>query len=51
MDTGPFYLAFQNANRLGANFYPEDMTREEFEHWVAGLPAKQTRKRRRAFLP
>jgi hypothetical protein len=25
---------------LGANFYPEDMTREEFEHWVAGLPEK-----------
>ncbi|MGI9070849.1 MAG: dipeptidyl-peptidase 3 family protein [Bryobacteraceae bacterium] len=26
---------------LGANFYPEDMTREEFEHWVAGLPEKE----------
>jgi Peptidase family M49 len=25
---------------LGANFYPEDMTRGEFEHWVAGLPEK-----------
>ncbi|MFL6351212.1 MAG: dipeptidyl-peptidase 3 family protein [Bryobacteraceae bacterium] len=25
---------------LGANFYPEDMTRQEFEHWVAGLPGK-----------
>jgi Peptidase family M49 len=25
----------------GANFYPEDMTREEFEHWVAGLPEKE----------
>ena len=23
---------------LGANFYPEDMTREEFEKWVATLP-------------
>ena len=23
---------------LGANFYPENMTREEFEHWTAGLP-------------
>ncbi len=23
---------------LGANFYPEDMTRDEFEHWVADLP-------------
>ena len=26
---------------LGANFYPEDMTREEFEHWAKGLSAKQ----------
>ncbi|MBV9764192.1 MAG: hypothetical protein JOZ48_05040 [Acidobacteriaceae bacterium] len=26
---------------LGANFYPEGMTREEFEHWVSGLPEKQ----------
>ncbi len=26
---------------LGANFYPEDMTRAEFEHWVSQLPAKQ----------
>ncbi len=26
---------------LGANFYPEDMTREEFEHWVSGLPEKE----------
>jgi peptidase M49-like protein len=26
---------------LGANFYPEDMTREEFEHWVARLPEKE----------
>jgi len=24
---------------LGANFYPEDMTREEFEKWVSTLPA------------
>jgi Peptidase family M49 len=23
---------------LGANFYPEDMTKEQFEHWVASLP-------------
>jgi hypothetical protein len=28
---------------LGANFYPEDMTREEFEHWVAGLPEKDAK--------
>jgi Peptidase family M49 len=25
----------------GANFYPEDMTREEFETWVASLPQEQ----------
>jgi hypothetical protein len=24
----------------GANFYPEDMTKEEFEHWVASLSDK-----------
>jgi hypothetical protein len=26
---------------LGANFYPTDMSREEFEQWVATLPAEQ----------
>ncbi len=26
---------------LGANFYPEDMKREEFEAWVKALPAKE----------
>ncbi len=25
----------------GANFYPEDMTRQEFETWVASLPKEQ----------
>jgi hypothetical protein len=25
---------------LGANFYPEDMTKDEFESWVASLPQK-----------
>ena len=25
----------------GANFYPEDMTREEFETWVASLPKEK----------
>jgi Peptidase family M49 len=24
-----------------ANFYPEDMTKEDFEHWVAGLSAEE----------
>jgi hypothetical protein len=26
---------------LGANFYPEDMSREEFEAWATSLPPKQ----------
>ena len=26
---------------LGANFYPEDMSKDEFETWVKGLPADQ----------
>jgi hypothetical protein len=26
---------------LGANFYPEDMTKAEFERWVSALPASQ----------
>lgn len=26
---------------LGANFYPEDMSKAEFEKWVAGLPARE----------
>jgi hypothetical protein len=25
---------------LGANFYPEDMTKQDFESWIAGLPEK-----------
>jgi hypothetical protein len=25
----------------GANFYPEDMTAEDFEHWAAALPKEQ----------
>jgi hypothetical protein len=28
---------------LGANFYPEDMTREEFEQWVKTLPGNERR--------
>ena len=32
---------------LGANFYPEDMTREEFETWAKTLPAAQRRTGRR----
>jgi hypothetical protein len=26
---------------LGANFYPEDMTKQDFEGWVASLPEKE----------
>jgi len=26
---------------LGANFYPEDMSRAEFEHWVSRLPEEE----------
>lgn len=26
---------------LGANFYPEDMTKADFERWIASLPGKQ----------
>jgi hypothetical protein len=29
---------------LGANFYPEDMTRQEFESWAKSLPAAQREK-------
>ncbi len=28
----------------GANYYPEDMTKQEFEQWVAGLSAEESRK-------
>jgi hypothetical protein len=28
----------------GSNFYPEDMTKSEFERWVAGLPAAERAK-------
>jgi hypothetical protein len=28
---------------LGANFYPEDLNKQEFEAWVAGLPQEQRR--------
>ena len=31
-------------NPLGANFYPEDMTREEFEAWAKTLPADSREK-------
>ena len=34
---------------LGANFYPEDMTREQFESWVKGLPEKDQEEARGFF--
>jgi uncharacterized protein YjbJ (UPF0337 family) len=33
----------------GANYYPEDMTKEEFETWVASLPPKEQEKARGFF--
>ena len=36
---------------LGANFYPEDMTREEFEAWVKTLSDGRTRSRPKASSP
>ncbi len=33
----------------GANFYPEDMTKDEFETWVAKLPAAQQEQARGFF--
>jgi hypothetical protein len=33
----------------GANFYPEDMTKQEFETWVKGLPAPQQEQARGFF--
>lgn len=38
----PFIPGVPDPKPAGANFYPEDMTREEFEAWVATLsPAEQ----------
>jgi hypothetical protein len=34
---------------LGANFYPEDMTRGQFESWVKGLPEKDQEQARGFF--
>ena len=34
---------------LGANFYPEDMSKDEFETWVAKLPAAQQEQARGFF--
>jgi hypothetical protein len=34
---------------LGANFYPEDMTSEQFEHWVAAIPETEQEQARSFF--
>jgi hypothetical protein len=40
----PFIPAVPNPRPPGANFYPEDMTKEEFQSWHAGLPEAEQRK-------
>ena len=39
-DFQPFLPGVPARKPLGANFYPEDMTKEEFEQWVATLSPK-----------
>ena len=42
LDDHAAFLPGVPARKLpGANFYPEDMTREEFENWAKTLPAAQ----------
>ena len=36
----PFIPGVPARKPMGANFYPEDMTKDEFEHWVASLSDK-----------
>ena len=40
-DDAPFIPGVPATRPLGANFYPEDMTKAQFESWVATLPAAQ----------
>jgi hypothetical protein len=40
----PFIDGVPNPRPPMANFYPEDMTKEEFQTWVAGLPEAEQRK-------
>jgi len=40
-DDAPFIPGVPATKPLGANFYPEDMTKAQFESWVATLPAAQ----------
>lgn len=42
LDGNKAFLAGVPPEKLpGANFYPEDMTKEEFESWAKGLPEKE----------
>ena len=42
LDNFNAFLPEVPAHKLeGANFYPEDMTKDEFERWVASLPANE----------
>ena len=40
----PFIQGAPNPRPPGANYYPEDMTREEFNAWVASLPEAEQKK-------
>ncbi len=40
----PFIEGVPSPRPPGANFYPEDMTKEEFQTWLAGLPEVEQRK-------
>ncbi|MCC6398695.1 MAG: hypothetical protein IT282_16895 [Bacteroidetes bacterium] len=40
----PFIEGVPNPRPPAANFYPEDMTKEEFQTWLAGLPETDQRK-------
>jgi len=44
-----FLPAVPDRKPLGANFYPADMTREQFESWVKGLPEKDQEQARGFF--
>jgi peptidase M49-like protein len=50
LDAHAAFLPDVPAQKLpGVNFYPEDMTKEEFEAWVKGLPAAQQEQARGFF--
>ena len=40
----PFIEGVPNQKPANANFYPDDMTKEEFESWVKNLPHEQNEK-------